>query len=136
MDIELALALLVIAFYAGWKISQAWHINSFREILNDLNISPQRLHELMEEKGIEREAPLLNAEEDDGSHLPVLEVVVEQQPEGLFAYRKDNKLFIAMGKDRDTLMQAMIDNLSNVRVVIAKEDGADLISSVDKTNPI
>jgi hypothetical protein len=68
-----------------------------------------------------------DAEQDENANLPVLEVRVEQQPEGLFAYRKDNDLFIAMGQDHTQLMENLIDNLNNVRVIIAKEDGADLI---------
>ena len=122
MNTDLALVLIVVAFYFGWKISQAWHLHSFREILADLGIDRKKLLGLMEDKGIEPDEPI-----DENADLPVLEVRIEQQPEGLFAYRKDNSLFIARGKDRTELMENLIDNLSNVRVVIAKEDGADLI---------
>jgi hypothetical protein len=118
------LLLTGLAFWAGWKISQTWHLFTFKQILQDLSVSNSDLKQLAKDQGIE----LDSNEEDENSHLPILEVRVEQHPEGLFAYRKADGFFIAMGKDRDTLMKAMVDNLNNVRVVIAKEDGGDLIS--------
>jgi hypothetical protein len=114
-----------MALYIGFKAGEAWYLYTFRSILEDLNIKNSDLRRLAESKGIE----LANDEEDEHSNLPILEVRVEQHPEGLFAYRKADNTFIAQGQDRDSLMQAMVDNLTNVRVVVAKEDGADLISS-------
>jgi hypothetical protein len=114
----------VLSFVAGWKISQTWHLFTFRSILEDLKISNSDLKRLAAEKGLELE----EAEQDENANLPILEVRVEQQPEGLFAYRKADSLFLAMGKDREALMQNLVHNLTNVRVVVAKEDGADLIN--------
>lgn len=114
--------------YIGWKVSQAYHLLQFRNILEDLGVSNTDLRKLAKDQGIELDkAPLLKQEDDEGSDLPVLEIRIEQQPEGLFAYRKDNSLFIARGSDRAELMDNLIANLNNVRVVVAQEDGADLI---------
>jgi len=114
----------VLSFVAGWKISQTWHLFTFRSILEDLKISNSDIKRLAAEKGLELE----EAEQDENANLPILEVRVEQQPEGLFAYRKADSLFLAMGKEREALMQNLVHNLTNVRVVVAKEDGADLIN--------
>ena len=114
----------VLSFVAGWKISQTWHLFTFRSILEDLKISNSDIKRLAAEKGLELE----EAEQDENANLPILEVRVEQQPEGLFAYRKADSLFLARGKDREALMQNLVHNLTNVRVVVAKEDGADLIN--------
>ena len=113
-----------MALYIGFKAGEAWYLYTFRQILEDLNIKNSDLRRLAERKGIDMSAPV---EEDEHSDLPVLEVRIEQHPEGLFAYRKDDNGFIAQGSDRITLMEALVNNLTNVRVVIAKEDGADLI---------
>ena len=123
MSTELVLLCVFMALYIGWKASEAWYLYTFRQILEDLNIKNTDLRRLAESKGIELVEP-----KEEGDDLPVLEVRVEQQPEGLFAYRKDNNLFLAMGKDRTMLMENLVNNLTNVRVVVAKEDGADLIS--------
>lgn len=118
------LILVGMSFWFGWKASQLWHLFTFKQILQDLKVSDRALHKLAKEQGIDIDT----SAKDEDSNLPVLEVRIEQQPEGLFAYRKDNNLFLAMGRDRDSLMENLVHNLNNVRVVIAKEDGADLIS--------
>jgi hypothetical protein len=120
------LLVIAVAFFLGWKASQTWHLFTFKQILQDLKVTNSDLHRLAQEQGIEIEQP---EEEDPNSHLPELEVKIEQHPEGLFAYRKADGFFIAQGKDREALMQNLVNNLTNVRVIVAKEDGADLISS-------
>ena len=122
MSLELVLLCIAMALYIGFKAGERWYLHTFRQILEDLNIKNSDLRRLAESKGVELEQP-----EDEHSDLPVLEVRIEQHPEGLFAYRKDDDGFIAQGTDRTTLMEALVNNLTNVRVVIAKEDGADLI---------
>jgi hypothetical protein len=124
MELDLVLLCIAMALYIGFKVGEAWYLYTFREILQDLNIKNSDLRRLAESKGIELAEP-----EEEGEDLPVLEVRIEQHPEGLFAYRKEDNTFIAQGKDRTTLMEALVNNLNNVRVVVAKEDGADFISS-------
>jgi hypothetical protein len=117
MELDLVLLCVAMALYIGFKVGEAWYLYTFREILSDLQVSDSKLKALLEEK--------TQSEDND---LPVLEVRVEKHPEGLFAYRKADGFFIAMGKDKDTLMENLVHNLNNVRVVVAKEDGGDLIS--------
>lgn len=126
--IEIVIIAVIVALYIGWKASQAYHLLQFRSILEDLGVSNTDLRKLAEQQGIELDkAPLLKQDSEEESELPVLEIRIEQQPEGLFAYRKDNSLFIARGSDRKELMDNLVANLNNVRVVVAQEDGADLI---------
>lgn len=115
-----------IAFWAGWKISELWHLFTFRSILGDLGVKHQDLERLR--KQIENDDEDPGEAEDENADLPILEVKVEQHPEGLFAYRKADGFFIAQGRDREKLMENLVANLTNVRVVVAKEDGADLIT--------
>ena len=126
MSIDLVILCIIMALYIGFKAGEAWYLYTFRQILEDLNIKNSDLRKLAEAKGVDlSEVP---AEDDLGSDLPILEVRVEQHPEGLFAYRKMDDTFIAQGKDRDTLMENLVNNLTNVRVVVYKDDGADLIN--------
>ena len=124
MSIDLVILSVVMALYIGFKAGEAWYLYTFRQILKDLNIKNSDLRRLAASKGIEMAAL---EEENENSDLPVLEVRIEQHPEGLFAYRKDDNGFIAQGSDRNGLMENLVNNLTNVRVVVAKEDGADLI---------
>ena len=126
MSIDLVILCIIMALYIGFKAGEAWYLYTFRQILEDLNIKQSDLRKLAENKGVDlSEVP---AEDDLGSDLPILEVRIEQHPEGLFAYLKVDDTFIAQGKDRDTLMENLVNNLTNVRVVVYKEDGADFIN--------
>lgn len=125
MSIELVVLSIIMALYLGFKAGEAWYLLTFRQILEDLNIKNSDLRKLAQDKGLELTAV---PEEDENADLPVLEVRIEQHPEGLFAYRKVDDSFIAQGRDRTTLMENLVNNLTNVRVTVAKEDGADLIS--------
>ena len=113
-----------IAFWVGWKISELWQMVTFKELLSDLGVKQQDLEKIKDQLEQADTDP-----EDENSHLPILEVRVEQHPEGLFAYRKVDDSFIAQGKDREGLMENLVNNLNNVRVIVHKEDGGDLISS-------
>jgi hypothetical protein len=120
------IVVVVMAFVIGWKLSQAWHLLGFRKILEALKISNRDLDRLAKDAGIDlaQEPPKPQVDSD----MPTLEVRIEQTDLGLFAYRKDNSLYLARGEDREELMRNLVNNLTNVRVIVSKEDGADLIS--------
>ena len=124
------LILFVLVAAVSWKASQIWHVMAFKKLLEDLGISDSQLRKLAQDHGIiEMSEESQTAEDDDpNSDLPILEVRIEQHPEGLFAYRKVDDSFIAQGKDREGLMAALVNNLTNVRVIVHKEDGADFIN--------
>ena len=125
MSLDLVLLCVAMSLYIGFKVGEAWYVRIISELLKDLNVTNTQLRKVLQDKGMD----LVEAGTDeDESDLPVLEVRIEQHPEGLFAYRKADNSFLAQGQDRETLMQALVDNLSNVRVIVAKEDGADLIA--------
>ena len=125
MSLDLVLLCVAMALYIGFKVGEAWYLFTFRKMLEDLNIKQSDLRKLAKQQGIDlSEEP----EEDPNSDLPVLEVRVEKNELGLFAYRKDNSLFLARGADRQELMANLIANLNNVRVIVRKEDGGDYIS--------
>ena len=112
-----------IAFWVGWKISELWQMVTFKELLSDLGVKQQDLEKIKDQLEQADTDP-----EDENSHLPILEVRIEQHPEGLFAYRKVDDSFIAQGKDREGLMENLVNNLNNVKVIVHKEDGADFIN--------
>jgi hypothetical protein len=126
MSTELVLLCVAMALYIGFKVGEAWYLLTFKTLLKELNISEDQLRKFARDKGIDIGDP--EPQQDENSDLPILEVRVEQHPEGLFAYRKADDSFIAQGKDREGLMAALVNNLTNVRVIVHKEDGADLIN--------
>lgn len=115
-----------LAFWAGWRINSWFMALTFKKILEDLKVPDHALIKLAQEQGLELEPE--HKPESEDSDLPILEVRVEQHPEGLFAYRKADSFFLARGKDREELMENLVNNLTNVRVTVAKEDGAEFIN--------
>jgi hypothetical protein len=57
----------------------------------------------------------------------VVDVKLEQQGTEIFAYRKSDNQFLAQGSNADTLIERLTQNLTPCKVVVAQEDGADLL---------
>ena len=67
-------------------------------------------------------------DEDEGTKDPaVVEVKLEQQGTQIFAYRKSDDQFLAQGNNADSLIERLNQNLTPCKVVVAQEDGADLL---------
>lgn len=109
---------LVIGFWLGKIVTNAINTISFREILKDLNVTEQQLRDLRRD---------LDDPDSESPAAAVIEVKLEQHGDTIYAYRKDNDQFLGQGPDREALIERLRQNLTNARVVIAKEDGADLI---------
>lgn len=117
------LIVCVIGFFIGWHTSKAWQIIAFKKLLEDLGITNVQLNDLAKKLDMD----VLDEKPEQESDLPILEVRVEKTDLGLFAYRKADSLYLARGQDREELMANLVNNLSNVRVIVAKEDGAEFI---------
>jgi hypothetical protein len=123
------LILVVIAFAFGWYAG-SWvttHLLalSFRQILTDLGVKNEQLRKLATDVGIE--LPAVNADTALGDTLVPLEVTIEQHQGVLYAYRKDNKQFLGQGTDREGLIDSISKRMTDVRLIIDQQDGADLL---------
>ena len=124
------LLLCTICVIVGWKLSSLWNVIAFKKLLEDLGISQQQLAQLKTRLESHGDVPgLADLTASEQEPQKIVEVKLEQHEGILFAFRKDNDQFLAQGTDRDSLIQRLTENLTPCRVVIAKEDGADLISS-------
>ena len=65
--------------------------------------------------------------EESTADLTVVEVRLEQDGNQIYAYRKDDSTFLGQGSDTDSLIERLNQNLTPCRVVVSKEDGADLL---------
>jgi hypothetical protein len=118
---------LIIIFAFGWYIGsrvQFWLDQiTFKHILDDLGISNKQLTSLISTD----ELPAVNQNTADGTTLTPLEVVIEQHQGVLYAYRKDNKQFLGQGTDQQTLVDSIARRMTDVRLIIDSQDGADLL---------
>lgn len=121
--IELFIAALV-GIFIGWQVSKKVHLDGFRQLLRALKVTEEDLLRAMIR--VTSEEWQLNAFE--GFTDPtIVEVKLEQVGTAIFAYRKSDNQFLAQGSNADSLIERLNENLTPCRVVVAKEDGADLL---------
>lgn len=120
------LIVFALGCWLGHKVSGFLMALSFREILKDLGVTDQQLKKLAEKNGIDLPEKLTEEPEETATLTPI-EIRIEQHQGVLYAYRLDNEQFLGQGTDREALINRLKDNLTNVRLIIAEEHGADLL---------
>jgi len=121
--IELFIAALV-GLFIGWQASKRVHLDGFRQLLRAMSISEQDLRQAM----IKIQSDGWQLDEDEGSTDPtIVEVKLEQVGTEIYAYRKDNDQFLGQGCNPQGLIERLNQNLTPCRVIVAQEDGADLL---------
>jgi len=112
----------LIAFILGWfighRVNDALNRITMRDLLKDLGITEQQLRKLAERHRIA-------LPDSKDSQLEEIEIRIEEHEGTLYAYRTDTDQFLGQGPDRDGLIQRLTENLTNVRLVVSKEQGAD-----------
>ena len=118
---------LVIVFAFGWYIGgrvQFWLDQiTFKHILDDLGVTNKQLTGLINSD----DAPAVNQNTADGNTLTPLEITLEQDQGVIYAYRKDNSQFLGQGTDQTTLVESIAQRMTDVRLIIDQQDGADLL---------
>ena len=110
--------LLLVGIYIGYKIHSFIADLIFKKLLKDLNLTVDDLKEMQG-----------HVEPKSKSEYPELKIIVEKVGDVLYAYRKDNNLFLGQGADREALIEAIAQRVSNVRVVISEHEGAKFLTS-------
>jgi hypothetical protein len=114
----------VIASVIGWQASKQVHLHGFRQLLRALKVTEEDLLRAM----IRIQSKEWQLEEPEGAKdETVVDVKLEQVGTAIFAYRKSDDQFLAQGSDADSLIERLNQNLTPCKVVVAKEDGADLL---------
>ena len=120
---EIIIAALV-GLLIGWTASKQVHLDGFRQLLRALKITEEDLLRAM----IKIQSREWQPDADEGAKDPaVVDVKLEQQGTEIFAYRKSDNQFLAQGSNADSLIERLNQNLTPCKVVVAKEDGADLL---------
>jgi hypothetical protein len=120
---ELIIAALV-GIFIGWTASKQVHLDGFRQLLKALKITEADLLRAM----IRIQSREWQLEESEGTNdHTVVNVKLEQQGTEIYAYRKSDDQFLAQGTDADSLIERLNQNLTPCKVVVAQEDGADLL---------
>ena len=119
--------LIIVAFVGiliGWTASKRVHLDGFRQLLRALKVTEEDLLRAM----IKIQSREWQLDEPEGAKDDaIVDVKLEQQGTQIFAYRKSDDQFLAQGSDADSLIERLNQNLTPCRVVVAQEDGADLL---------
>lgn len=124
MDMTELFIATLLGIFIGWQAAKRVHLQGFREILRALKVTEQDLLRAMIK--IQSGEWQLNAPEGAKDDT-IVDVKLEQQGTEIYAYRKSNNQFLAQGTDADSLIERLNQNLTPCKVVVAQEDGADLL---------
>jgi hypothetical protein len=121
--IELIIA-AAVGILIGWQASSRVHLDGFRQLLRALKITEQDLLRAM----VKIQSREWQLNDDEGTKdSTVVDVKLEQVGTEIFAYRKSDNQFLGQGQDSQTLIERLNQNLTPCKVVVAQEDGADLL---------
>ena len=124
MDMIELIIVGLIGIFIGWRAASRVHLDGFRQLLKALKITEQDLLRAM----IKIQSREWQLEDPEGTKdETVVDVKLEQVGTAIYAYRKSDDQFLAQGIDADSLIARLNENLTPCRVVVAQEDGADLL---------
>jgi hypothetical protein len=124
MDMTEIIIAALVGIFIGWQASRQVHLDGFRQLLRALKVTEEDLLRAM----IKVQSPGWQPEDLEGTKdETVVDVKLEQQGTEIFAYRKSDNQFLAQGSNADTLIERLNQNLTPCKVVVAQEDGADLL---------
>jgi len=120
---ELFIATL-LGILIGWQAAKRVHLQGFRDLLRALKVTEQDLRRAM----LRVQSGEWQPDEDEGAKDgTVVDVKLEQQGTAIYAYRKSDNQFLAQGNNADSLIERLNQNLTPCKVVVAQEDGAELL---------
>ena len=121
--IELFIA-AAVGIFIGWQASKKVHLDGFRQLLRALKVTEQDLLRAM----IKIQSTDWQLEDPEGTKdETIVDVKLEQQGTEIYAYRKSDNQFLAQGSNAASLIERLNQNLTPCKVVVAQEDGADLL---------
>lgn len=113
----------LIVFIVGVWVGKKVHDLLFRAMLaramKELGITEEDLAKLTEK--------MTQSEDSENDGFDVIDIKIEQHNGALYAFRKDNDQFLGQGNSREDLINRLATKMSNVRLLISKEDGGELI---------
>ena len=124
MDMTELIIVGLLGIFIGWRAASHVHLDGFRQLLRALKITEQDLLRAM----IKIQSRDWQLEDPEGTKdETVVDVKLEQVGTAIYAYRKSDDQFLAQGTDAASLIERLNQNLTPCKVVVAQEDGADLL---------
>lgn len=118
-DLWTLILVFVGGFWLGARLMKAWHRYNLLVILNEIGFDTDKIREA---------TARLNSQQTNTDGMIDIAITVEQHDGQLYAYRKDTSEFLAQAPNLEQLKTVIGLQLKHsVRLIIADEDGADLV---------
>jgi hypothetical protein len=121
-DTVLYILIFAAGAYLGYKVNELLMAHIFRKMLDDAGITTNQLNQFSDHWKAK-----LGQEEDDSVTLELVEVKIEKVNDQLFAFRVGSDEFIAQGRTKEDLLAAIEKRMTNVKLVISQEHGAEFV---------
>ena len=121
-DTILSILIFAAGMYCGYKLNELLMAHVVRNMMEDAGITTKQL-----EKFSDHWKTKLGDEEDESVTLEIVEVKIEKVDDQLFAFHLDSNEFIAQGKTKEDLLAAIEKRMTNVKLVISQEHGAEFV---------
>lgn len=106
---------LIVGGFIGWRASLFMYRRVIEGLMKTLNINHSDLDQIRQHLASE-----VNKDTE-------VQIKIESHGGTLYAYRQDTDEFLAQGLDRDSLLAAITALSIADRIVIVKDNGADLV---------
>jgi len=123
------LIVFAVGYWLGHRMATVIHIMSFKKILDELGIKRDDMLRLAERNGLD-----LPEEQQPKSTAEIVDVKLEQHQGQIYAFRKDNDQFLGQGSTAEALIERLNQTMKPCRVIVAREDGADLLQNNNSQN--
>lgn len=121
-DTVLYILIFACGAYLGYKFNELIMAHIFRKMLADAGITTNQLNQFADHWKVK-----LGQEADDSVTLEIVEVKIERVNDQLFAFHLDSNEFIAQGRTKEDLLAAIEKRMTNVKLVISQEHGAEFV---------
>jgi archaellum component FlaC len=105
--------------YIGYRVNEMLMAHIFRKMLDDAGISTNDLN-----KFTDHWRTKLGKDEEG---LTDVEIRIEKVNDQLFAFHVGSDEFIAQGQTKEDLLAAIEKRMTNVKLVISQEHGAEFV---------
>jgi hypothetical protein len=119
------LIILTLGILIGWKLGTTVQLFSFKRVLEELGVKNAQLRDLAKRNGID----LPEEPQESKPDLTVIEVRVEEINGIYYVYRKKDDQFLCQGIDKQQLIDGIHNRMGNCRVIIDKDEGANLFKA-------
>ena len=120
-DTLLALLIFAAGAYIGYRVNELLMAHIFRKMLDDAGITTNQLNQFADHWKTKL------GTEDDSVTLELVEVKIEKVNDQLFAFHVGSDEFIAQGRTKEDLLAAIEKRMTNVKLVISQEHGAEFV---------